>query len=75
MQFEYTTRELFRNHFPYWPSYSLTIRYTIDGEEITVTGADIDTGITRFLVARSLHHEISRYYADALKTHAEKMTG
>lgn len=23
LQFEYTTRELFGNHFPYWPAYEL----------------------------------------------------
>jgi hypothetical protein len=75
MQFEYTTSELFGNVFPYWPHYILTIRYTTDGNDITVIGAEIDTGAYQCCAAHTLYNDMARYYRDALIQHADATIG
>lgn len=70
LQFEYTTRELFGNHFSYWPAYELTIRYTTDGDDITITGAEINTGSTKFCASTALHADMARFYHAPLLSHA-----
>lgn len=70
LQFEYTTSAKFAEHFPYWPNYELTMRYTTDGDTITITGAEIDTGTCQCCAAHTLFQEMAVFYRAPLLENA-----